>query len=66
MLIHTPHTPSSHTSHLTHTLTHASHTYSQGVVGTERSLKTALVSLFVEGVLELEGDEKGENIVATC
>ena len=31
----------------------------QGVVGSERSLKTALVSLFVEGVLEIEGDEKG-------
>lgn len=29
-----------------------------GVVGTERSLKTALVSLYVEGVLEIEGDEK--------
>ena len=28
-------------------------------MGTERSLKTAVVSLFVEGVLEIEGDEKG-------
>ena len=74
---HISHTPSSHTPHtcLTHTLiTHlTSHTHphtclthTQGVVGTERSLKTALVSLFVEGVLELEGDEKGENLVATC
>ena len=32
----------------------------QGVVGSERSLKTAVVSLFVEGVLEIEGDEKGK------
>ncbi len=31
----------------------------QGVVGSEFSLKTAVVSLFVEGVLEIEGDEKG-------
>lgn len=28
-------------------------------MGTERSLKSAVVSLFVEGVLEIEGDEKG-------
>lgn len=28
-------------------------------MGTDRSLKTAVVSLFVEGVLEIEGDEKG-------
>ena len=34
----------------------------QGVVGTEHSLKTALVSLFVEGgVPELENDEKGKH-----
>ncbi len=33
--------------------------FSQGVVGSERSLKTAVVSLFVEGVMELDGDEKG-------
>jgi hypothetical protein len=33
----------------------------QGVVGSEFSLKTAVVSLFVEGVLEIEGDEKGES-----
>ena len=31
----------------------------QGVVGTEHSLKTAVVSLFVEGVLEIEENEKG-------
>ena len=29
------------------------------MIGTEHSLKTAVVSLFVEGVLEIEGDEKG-------
>ena len=29
-------------------------------MGSEFSLKTAVVSLFVEGVLEIEGDEKGE------
>ena len=33
--------------------------FPQGVVGTECSLKTAVVSLFIEGVLEIEGDEKG-------
>jgi hypothetical protein len=38
----------------------------QGVVGTERSLKTAVVSLFVEGVLEIEGDEKGMFSVCLC
>ena len=32
------------------------------MVGTELSLKTALVSLFVEEILELEGDEKGKHI----
>ena len=47
-----------------HTHTHPPpHTHApQGVVGTELSLKTALVSLFVEEVLELEGDEKGKHI----
>ena len=30
-------------------------------MGSEFSLKTTVVSLFVEGVLEIEGDEKGEN-----
>ncbi len=45
-----------YTSVYTHTHTH---THTQGVVGSERSLKTAVVSLFVEGVMELDGDEKG-------
>ncbi len=36
-----------------------SYVFLQGVVGSERSLKTAVVSLFVEGVMEIEGDEKG-------
>ena len=31
-------------------------------MGTEFSLKTPVVSLFVEGVLEIEGDEKGINL----
>lgn len=31
-------------------------------MGSEFSLKTAVVSLFVEGVLEIEGDEKGEGM----
>ena len=34
------------------------------MVGSDRSLKTAVVSLFVEGVLEIEGDEKGQ--VSVC
>ncbi len=32
-------------------------------MGSEFSLKTAVVSLFVEGVLEIDGDEKGEGVV---
>ena len=35
------------------------------MIGTEHSLKTAVVSLFVEGVLEIEGDEKGI-IISVC
>jgi hypothetical protein len=31
----------------------------QGVVGTEHSLKSALVSAFSDGELDLEGDERG-------
>ena len=45
-----------------HTHTHTHTLLTQGVVGTEHSLKTALVSLFVEGgVPELENDEKGKH-----
>ena len=31
----------------------------QGVVGTENSLKSALVTAFSDGELDLEGDERG-------
>ena len=37
------------------------------MIGTERSLKSAVVSLFVEGVLEIEGDMKGLSVcVCVC
>ena len=36
------------------------------MVGSEFSLKTAVVSLFVEGVLEIEGDEKGKQRGSGC
>ena len=31
-------------------------------MGTEFSLKTAVVSLFVEGLLDIDGDEKGKGL----
>ncbi len=34
-------------------------------MGTEFSLKTAVVSLFVEGLLDIDGDEKGK-MVCVC
>ena len=37
---------------------------SQGVVGTEHSLKSALVTAFSDGELDLEGDEQGGALVA--
>ena len=36
------------------------------MVGTKNSLKSAVVSLFVEGVLEIEEDEKGMCSVCVC
>ena len=33
----------------------------QGVVGTENSLKSALVTAFSDGELDLEGDERGKH-----
>lgn len=34
----------------------------QGVVGTEHSLKSALVAAFTDGELDLEGDEPGTSL----
>ena len=34
----------------------------QGVVGTEHSLKSALVTAFSDGELDLEGDERGGSL----